>query len=105
LTESETVPIIQSILKALVHMHKKRIIHRDLKPENILFQATQNSEDLKVADFGLSYDLNHLNNDIPRCGTPGYVAPEVLGYHLIQKISEKSDVFSVGVILYRLWTG
>ena len=58
-------------------MSSKNIIHRDLKLENILLNSKENNYEVKLADFGLSTSINNI--DLFRhCGTPGYVAPEVL---------------------------
>lgn len=79
-------------------MHSKNVIHRDLKLENILLTSEENDYELKIADFGLSTTTDNI--DIFRkCGTPGYVAPEVL---LNQDYNTKVDYFSVGVIFYVL---
>lgn len=51
-------------------------MHRDLKPENILFQIENDLSSLKVADFGLASFVNEYPYLYPKCGTPGFVAPE-----------------------------
>lgn len=76
-------------------------MHRDIKPENLLLKD-ELSFDLKLADFGLSEIMGKKENLFTRCGTPGYVAPEVLED---KKYNYKCDVFSAGVILYILLTG
>ena len=57
-------------------MHSKNIMHRDLKPENILYMTKGDYATLKIADFGLSTFADDLPYLYPKCGTPGYVAPE-----------------------------
>lgn len=57
-------------------MHSKNIIHRDLKPENILFKVKGDLESQKIADFGLSTFVDDVPYLFPKCGTPGFVAPE-----------------------------
>jgi calcium-dependent protein kinase len=73
-------------------------MHRDIKPENIILKDRSDDFDIKLADFGLGC---FVSNDIVfrRCGTPGYVAPEILDN---QKYDEKVDIFSSGVIFYTL---
>ncbi|XP_058146575.1 serine/threonine-protein kinase DCLK3 [Dasypus novemcinctus] len=93
--------MIMDLCKALVHMHDKRIVHRDLKPENLLVQRNEDkSTTLKLADFGLA---KHVMRPIfTVCGTPTYVAPEILsekGYGL------EVDMWAAGVILYILLCG
>ena len=84
-------------------MKSKTIIHGDLKPENILLSSnTQGNFDLRIADFGFSVKINReyvKTNEI--LGTPGYIAPEILARCLY---SHKSDIFSIGSIMYNLLT-
>lgn len=74
-------------------------MHRDLKPENILLKDMSDNFDLKLADFGLAATTLQ-EPQIKRCGTPGYVAPEILDD---LKYDQKVDVFSAGVILHTLY--
>ena len=92
-----------NLLSSLKYLHSKNIIHRDLKPENLIFRTKSSMIDIVIADFGLSDIYNE--NDIylfQRCGTVGYVAPEVLKD---QAYNHKADIFSAGVILFILLTG
>ncbi|CAD8139364.1 unnamed protein product [Paramecium octaurelia] len=99
--ESKIALIMFKIFDALEYLHTKNIMHRDIKLENIILKDKSENFDLKIADFGLaSYTESELL--IKRCGTPGYVAPEILQD---QKYNEKVDVFSAGIILYILLTG
>jgi calcium-dependent protein kinase len=68
-----------NLISALRHMHEKKIIHRDLKPENLLLRSTENNHEIILADFGLSTCLDE-EPLFKRCGTPGFVAPEILDY-------------------------
>lgn len=67
-------------MKAVQYIHDKGIVHRDLKPENLLFRTPAEDADVMIADFGLSCVMeegkSYLLTD--SCGTPGYMAPEVL---------------------------
>ena len=83
-------------------MHINNLIHRDLKPENLLLKSTENNYEIVLADFGLATSLNE-EPLFKRCGTPGFVAPEILEYvDGMDFYSDKCDVFSAGVILYLL---
>ncbi|CAD8079629.1 unnamed protein product [Paramecium primaurelia] len=97
--------LMYNFIKALVHIHSKKCIHRDLKPENLLLKTKESSTDIVIADFGLA---TFLNEDIifKRCGTPGFVAPEILTYKEGDPFyDDKCDIFSAGVIFYILLTG
>jgi len=104
--EHKGLEIMQQICAGVRHLHHRRIIHRDLKPENILLASKDiESTDVKVADFGLSKlfpDDSAAAETQTRCGTPGYVAPEVLKR---KKYSYKIDSWSCGVIAYIVLCG
>ncbi|XP_031400113.1 serine/threonine-protein kinase ATG1t isoform X3 [Punica granatum] len=78
------------------------IIHRDLKPENILLSGPEEDRVLKIADFGLSRIVLPGNSADMVCGSPLYMAPEVL---LFQRYDEKVDMWSIGAILFELLHG
>jgi serine/threonine protein kinase len=59
-------------------MSLHKIVHRDIKLDNVLFSLKEDLLDIRLADFGLSIEQIELDKDYTRCGTPGYVAPEVL---------------------------
>ena len=56
-------------------------MHRDLKPENIILKSQENVYDIKICDFGLASFTNVKEYIYTRCGTPGYVAPEIITYN------------------------
>ncbi|KAF5466861.1 hypothetical protein F2P56_016744 [Juglans regia] len=93
----------QQLVSAVDFCHSRGVSHRDLKPENLLLD---DNEDLKVSDFGLSALPEQLWNDgllHTQCGTPAYVAPEVLrkkGYD-----GAMADIWSCGVVLFVLLAG
>eukprot|EP00325_Prymnesiales_sp_UTEX-LB-985_P017093 CAMPEP_0174761330 /NCGR_PEP_ID=MMETSP1094-20130205/109220_1 /TAXON_ID=156173 /ORGANISM="Chrysochromulina brevifilum, Strain UTEX LB 985" /LENGTH=184 /DNA_ID=CAMNT_0015967277 /DNA_START=797 /DNA_END=1351 /DNA_ORIENTATION=- len=84
-------------------MHSKNIVHRDLKPENILYATPHEDATLKIADFGLARVVKDKELMKTACGTPGYVAPEVL--RNIGYTGSACDMWSTGVILYILLCG
>ncbi|XP_055801106.1 CBL-interacting serine/threonine-protein kinase 24 [Solanum dulcamara] len=101
LSEDEARRYFQQLIDAIAHCHSKGIYHRDLKPENLLLDIQGN---LKVSDFGLSaLPQQGVELLYTTCGTPNYVAPEVLsnrGYD-----GAAADVWSCGIILYVLMAG
>uniref|UniRef100_UPI00398F6A69 serine/threonine-protein kinase DCLK3-like n=1 Tax=Pristiophorus japonicus TaxID=55135 RepID=UPI00398F6A69 len=100
-TEHNAALMMDNLCDALAYIHSKNIVHRDLKPENLLIQhKADGSTVLKLADFGLA--LNVTEPIFTVCGTPTYVAPEILsetGYGL------EVDMWATGVILYILLCG
>ena len=78
-SEKEAKDIIAPIFDALIYCHKLGIVHRDIKPENLLFNSKDmNAAVIKVSDFGLARFLIEDKFATTTCGTPGYVAPEIL---------------------------
>lgn len=99
-SELDAVKFIKNFLEALSYMHSKQVIHRDLKPENILMTSESCNYNFKIADFGFA--CNKQQNLLLPCGSPGYIAPEMLRN---TNYDEKVDIFSLGIILYILLSG
>jgi 5'-AMP-activated protein kinase catalytic alpha subunit len=103
LTEAVAHKYFQQLISAVDYCHSRGVYHRDLKPENLLLDEDGN---LKVSDFGLSALSESRRQDgllHTTCGTPAYVAPEVIskiGYD-----GAKSDIWSCGVVLFVLVAG
>jgi serine/threonine protein kinase len=101
--EADAIKIVTVVLEALQYLHEMNIIHRDIKPENLIFRNSDPNSDLMIADFGLSR-LVASDEDFTKttCGTPGYMAPEILE----KRGHNKSvDLWSVGVMCYFLLSG
>jgi len=109
-TEKNAAQCFGQLIVALNYLHEKQIVHRDLKPENLLFTKKCKNKDvyvseewnMKLIDFGLagSCKNNHLLST--PCGTPNYVAPEILRK---EKYGISVDMWSAGVILYIILCG
>ncbi|XP_017869110.1 PREDICTED: calcium/calmodulin-dependent protein kinase type 1 isoform X2 [Drosophila arizonae] len=100
-TEKDASHLIRQILEAVDYMHEQGVVHRDLKPENLLYYSPEDDSKIMISDFGLS-KMEDSGIMATACGTPGYVAPEVLA----QKPYGKAvDVWSIGVISYILLCG
>ena len=106
-SEGDAALAMACIFEALAYCHERGIIHRDLKPENLLLaymvlglrRAPESPCVLKIADFGLATTSQTHILETQRCGSVGYVAPEVLNN---EGYDTRADVFSAGIILYIL---
>nr|XP_006203557.2 serine/threonine-protein kinase 33 isoform X1 [Vicugna pacos] len=109
-SENETKWIIRSLASAIAYLHNKDIVHRDLKLENIMVKSSfidANDEmnlNIKVTDFGLAVKKQGRSEAMLQttCGTPIYMAPEVINAH---DYSQQCDIWSIGVIMYILLCG
>lgn len=98
--------IIYSILQGLKEMHSKKAMHRDLKPENLIFRSDESWGECIIADFGLAEFCDTDEYLFVRCGTPGYVAPEVINIKDMKtKYDPICDMFSLGLIFHILLLG
>lgn len=77
-TERDASSLVKQILSAVDYLHNLNIVHRDLKPENLLYKSKADDSKIMLSDFGLSKILVENKMMKTACGTPGYVAPEVL---------------------------
>jgi len=100
-SESDAAKIVYQILDAILYTHNHGIAHRDLKPENLLIAHDDGKELIKIADFGLSKEFG-AEQMMTSCGTPDYVAPEVLSGEVY---ASGVDIWSIGVITYVLLCG
>ncbi|CAD5114420.1 DgyrCDS3553 [Dimorphilus gyrociliatus] len=100
-TERDASNLIRQVLEAVDFMHSTGIVHRDLKPENLLYENKTEESKIMISDFGLSR-FEDSGCMATACGTPGYVAPEVLAQ---RPYGKEVDVWSIGVIAYILLCG
>jgi calcium-dependent protein kinase len=104
LLEPKLKLIFRQVLLAINHMHFRGICHRDIKPENFMFKNSYDINSLKLLDFGFAkrfFGQNGKSRMYNIIGTPTYVAPEVLS----GDYDEKCDIWSAGVLLYKMATG
>ena len=100
LTPVKAIAILHPVLDAIAHAHAAGIIHRDLKPNNILID---NDGMPRVMDFGIAAHVEAPTNDSEALmGSPAYMAPEYISH---RESSERTDVFSAGLVFYELLTG
>jgi serine/threonine-protein kinase len=109
LSEQRIVHVGQQILSALAEAHASKVLHRDLKPENVMLESRRNEPDVaKVLDFGIAKIQGPGERGVTLtqaglvCGTPGYMSPEQWSG---EELDARSDLYSVGVILYEMLTG
>lgn len=100
-SEAEAAAVVLQIARGLDALHRANIVHRDLKPENCLFLNKREDSPLKIMDFGLS-SVEESDPVIGLFGSIDYVSPEALCQGTI---TTKSDMWSLGVILYILLSG
>lgn len=100
--EKEARDLVFILLSAVKYLHDRNIVHRDLKPENVLLTSKKDDAEIKLADFGFAERVTSMNSLTTQCGTPGYVAPEILKN---DKYGKPVDMWSIGVITYILLGG
>ena len=101
-SEKDARDCVYVFLSSLKYCHDMDIIHRDIKPENLLMSSADDDADVKIADFGLSIHLPNGGTCTQTCGTPNYVAPEMItkkGY------GKPVDMWAVGCIAFILLGG
>ena len=93
--EARALEIARQICAGLASAHERGVIHRDLKPANIMIDGTGR---VRITDFGLA----GLSGEALRAGTPAYMAPEQLAGG---DVTARSDMYSLGLVLYEIFTG
>ncbi|XP_038905361.1 serine/threonine-protein kinase ATG1c-like [Benincasa hispida] len=93
---------MQQLAAGLKILRDNNLIHRDLKPQNLLLSTSGDNSVLKIADFGFARSLQPRGLAETLCGSPLYMAPEIMQ---LQKYDAKADLWSVGAILFQLVTG
>lgn len=102
--ERDTALTLRMILDGVAYLHRTGITHRDLKPENLLYYCPSPDSKILITDFGLAHQRKRLEDGLMMdpCGTPEYIAPEVLARI---PYTSKVDLWAIGVITYILLSG
>lgn len=101
-SSDEIRDILRGLLEGIAYMHDHKVMHRDLKPENVLFKELS-GKTIMIADLGLATRANIPEYLFVRCGTPGFVAPEVVNIKNLNTTYDPiCDVFSIGLMFHIL---
>jgi len=99
LSPDKATEIARQICAGLAAAHERGVIHRDLKPANVMLDGAGK---IRITDFGLAGLAASMQSEDARAGTPAYMAPEQLAG---REVTTKSDIYSLGLILYEILTG
>jgi serine/threonine-protein kinase len=99
LPQNKAVQIARQLCAGLAAAHEQGILHRDLKPANVMIDGRGRA---KITDFGLAGLAEGIEGDEVRAGTPQYMSPE---QHAGREVTVRSDIYSLGLVLYELFTG
>lgn len=99
LAPHKAIDVARQLCAGLAAAHERGVLHRDLKPENVMLDGRGK---VRITDFGLAGLMGAIEGDDVRSGTPAYMAPEQLSG---REVSERSDVYALGLVLFELFTG
>ena len=99
LPHDKAIEIARKLCAGLAAAHAKGVLHRDLKPANIMIDGRGQ---VLIMDFGLAALTDQVGRTELRSGTPAYMAPEQLAG---REVSERSDIYALGLVLYEIFTG
>lgn len=99
LPQDKAIEVARQLCGGLAAVHERGVLHRDLKPANIMLDE---HGDVRITDFGIAALAEELEGNDTRAGTPAYMSPEQLEG---QELTSKSDIYSLGLVLYEIFTG
>jgi eukaryotic-like serine/threonine-protein kinase len=100
LTHEQVVEVVFKCTRALAYAHMQGVTHRDIKPGNILYASAPS--DVRISDFGLAMNISVETTQITGVGSPAYMSPEQIREELVD---HRTDLYSLGVVMYQLLTG
>mmetsp|Transcript_837 Transcript_837/g.1387 ORF Transcript_837/g.1387 Transcript_837/m.1387 type:complete len:891 (+) Transcript_837:244-2916(+) len=101
-SEPDARTVVRNICEAMEFVHNKGFAHCDIKPRNYLLRSKRDDVDVRLADFGFAQHVHAPNSLTSQCGTPFFVAPEVINR---KPYDQKVDMWSIGVTTYLLLSG
>lgn len=99
LPADKAIEIARQLCSGLSAAHDRGVLHRDLKPANVMIDADGN---VRITDFGIAGLIDEIRDEDVRAGTPAYMSPEQLAG---DELTVRSDIYSLGLVLYELFTG
>lgn len=99
LPADKAIEIARQLCAGLAAAHERGVLHRDLKPANVMIDSDGN---VRITDFGIAGLIEEIRDEDVRAGTPAYMSPEQLAG---QELTVRSDIYSLGLVLYELFTG
>lgn len=99
LPQDKAIQVARQLCAGLAAVHERSVLHRDLKPANIMLDE---QGDVRITDFGIAALAEELDQREAMAGTPAYMSPEQLEGH---ELTAKSDIYSLGLVLYEIFTG
>ena len=96
----QVVDIVFKCTRALAYAHMQGVTHRDIKPGNILYGTSPT--DVRISDFGLALNVSAQTTQVTGVGSPAYMSPEQIREELVD---HRTDLYSLGVVMYQLLTG
>ena len=99
LPADKALEIARQLCAGLAAAHERGVLHRDLKPANVMIDSDGN---VRITDFGIAGLVEEIRDEDVQAGTPAYMSPEQLAG---QELTTRSDIYSLGLVLYELFTG
>src|SRR6202789_1654619 len=99
LPQDKAIEFARKICAGLGAAHDRGVLHRDLKPANVMIDGRGS---VRITDFGLAAPADQLRSEALRAGTPAYMSPEQLAG---RAVTVRSDIYSLGLVLYEMFTG
>ena len=102
LSDNEIVTLFIQVLDTIAYLHQNRVLHLDIKPNNMMVTETSDgSKKIKILDMGISAKINDKSNNLKKCGSPAFMAPEQINQG---KLGFFTDIFALGVTLFNIIT-